>query len=58
MEIFYGILIVNEIVDEDEKRKNGLIMFKVDFEKAYDSMEWCYLDVVMTILNLLSKLQK
>jgi hypothetical protein len=23
------------------------VLFKVDFEKAYDSMDWGYLDVVM-----------
>ena len=37
----------NEVVDEARKRKKELLLFKVDFEKAYDSINWCYLDEVM-----------
>ncbi|MCI04530.1 cysteine-rich receptor-like protein kinase, partial [Trifolium medium] len=42
-----GILIANEAVDEARKSKKELMLFKVDFEKAYDSVEWGYLDAVM-----------
>ena len=42
-----GILIANEIVDEAHRCKKELIMFKVDFEKAYDFIDWGYLDEVM-----------
>jgi len=45
--ILDGILIANEVVDEDRKCKKELMMFKVDFEKAYDSVDWGYLDAVM-----------
>jgi hypothetical protein len=41
------ILIANEAVDEACKSKKDLMMFKVDFEKAYDSVDWGYLDSVM-----------
>jgi len=41
------ILIANEVVDEARKTKKELLLFKVDFEKAYDSVDWGYLDVVM-----------
>jgi len=34
-------------VDKAPKSKKELLLFKVDFEKAYDSVEWGYLDVVM-----------
>jgi hypothetical protein len=30
-------------------------MFKVDFEKAYDSVEWGYLDSVMVKMDFSSK---
>jgi hypothetical protein len=40
-------LIANEVVDEARKSKKELLMFKVDFEKAYDSVDWGYLDAVM-----------
>jgi hypothetical protein len=46
-QILDGILIVNEVVDDAKKRKKELLMFKVDFEKTYDSVEWGYLDSVM-----------
>ena len=37
----------NEVVDEARKCKKELILFKVDFEKAYDSIDWNYLNEVM-----------
>ncbi|MCH84310.1 cysteine-rich receptor-like protein kinase, partial [Trifolium medium] len=46
-QILDGILIANEAVDDVKKRKKELLLFKVDFEKAYDSVEWDYLDSVM-----------
>jgi hypothetical protein len=46
-QILDGILIANEVVDEAVKMKKDLLLFKVDFEKAYDSVDWGYLDSVM-----------
>jgi len=46
-QILDGILIANEVVDEARKVKKELMLFKVDFEKAYDSVDWGYLDAVM-----------
>ncbi|GAU37415.1 hypothetical protein TSUD_361200 [Trifolium subterraneum] len=46
-QILDGILIVNEVVDEAGRVKKDLMLFKVDFEKAYDSVDWGYLDSVM-----------
>lgn len=34
---------VNEIVDLAKRRKDECLLFKVDFEKAYDSIAWSYL---------------
>jgi len=42
-----GILVANEIIDEARRCKKELLLFKVDFEKAYDSIDWGYLDDVM-----------
>ncbi|KAK2413749.1 hypothetical protein QL285_036426 [Trifolium repens] len=39
-QILHGILIANEVVDEARKAKKELLLFKVDFEKAYDSVDW------------------
>jgi len=46
-QILNGILIANEAVDEARKSKKYLLLFKVDFEKAYDSVDWAYFDAVM-----------
>ncbi|KAK2389767.1 hypothetical protein QL285_063335 [Trifolium repens] len=46
-QILDGILIANEVVDETCKTKKELMLFKVDFEKAYFSVHWGYLDAVM-----------
>lgn len=45
---FYGILVANEIVDVGKKKKKQVILFKVDFEKAYNLVGWNFLDIVMT----------
>ena len=46
-----GILIENEIVDDARQAKKDLLMFKDDFGKAYDSVDWVYLDEVMCKMN-------
>jgi len=35
-QILDGILIANEVVDEARRTKKELLLFKLDFEKAYD----------------------
>lgn len=43
-QIFDGILIENELVDNAKRKKKEVVFFKVDFEKAYDSVSWGFLD--------------
>lgn len=38
-QILDGILIANEVVDEARKKNKDLMLFKVDFEKTYDSVD-------------------
>lgn len=45
--ILDGPLILNEVMEWYRKRKRRLMIFKVDFEKAYDSLRWKFLDLVM-----------
>jgi len=40
--------VANEIVDEAHRCKKELLLFKVDFEKAFDSVDWGYLIDVMS----------
>jgi len=50
-QILDGVLVANEVVDEARKFKKELLLFKVDFEKAYDSVDWNYLDAVICKMN-------
>ena len=50
-QILDGILIANELVDDAKVKNKDLLMFKVDFEKAYDSVDWDYIDEVMVKMN-------
>lgn len=42
-----GLLIANEVVDFMRKKIRKCLIFKVDFEKAFDSLNWEYLDDVL-----------
>jgi len=35
-----GVLVTNEVLKELNRKKKSCIFFKVDFEKAYDSISW------------------
>lgn len=37
------ILVTNEVVDAMKKNRQGGILLKLDFAKAYDNMDWCFL---------------
>nr|GEY72631.1 hypothetical protein [Tanacetum cinerariifolium] len=45
--ILDGPLILNECITWYRKRKKELLVFKVDFEKAFDSLRRDYLDVIL-----------
>ncbi|GKA92116.1 putative RNA-directed DNA polymerase, eukaryota, reverse transcriptase zinc-binding domain protein [Tanacetum coccineum] len=49
--ILDGPLIINEVMDWYRKRKKDLMIFNVDFEKAFDSLRWDFLDLVMEKLG-------
>jgi len=46
-QILDGILVANGVVDEARKPNKELMLFKVNFENAYDSVDWGYLDDVI-----------
>jgi hypothetical protein len=39
--------VVNEVVDMAKRSGRSCLIFKVDFEKAYDSVEWSFLDYML-----------
>ena len=46
-QILDGPFILNELYQWCKKKKKQAMIFKVDFEKAYDSVRWDYLDDVL-----------
>lgn len=38
-----SVVVDNEVVDEIKKKKQSGVVVKVDFEKAYDSINWEFL---------------
>jgi len=51
IQILDGFLVANEAVDEARRLHKEMLLFKVDFEKAYDSIDLNYLDNVMHKIN-------
>ncbi|RVX01637.1 Transposon TX1 uncharacterized 149 kDa protein [Vitis vinifera] len=46
-QIMDAVLIANEIVDERRQSGEEGVVFKIDFEKAYDHVRWDFLDQVL-----------
>ena len=46
-QILDAILIANVVVDEKRRSKEEGIVFKIYFEKAYDLMDWGFLEHVL-----------
>jgi hypothetical protein len=40
-------MVVNEVVDMAKKSSKDCLILKVDFEKAYDSVDWSFLDYML-----------
>lgn len=53
--ILDGPLIINEILSWTKKVKKKVLLFKVDFDKAFDSVNWDYLDTVLSQMGFGTK---
>jgi mannosylglycoprotein endo-beta-mannosidase len=45
--ILEGVLILHETIHELHRKKLDGVLFKIDFEKAYDKVKWPFLQKVM-----------
>ncbi|GJR25846.1 RNA-directed DNA polymerase, eukaryota, reverse transcriptase zinc-binding domain protein [Tanacetum coccineum] len=50
-QILDGPLMLSECIDWYKKKSKNLMIFKVGFEKAYDSVSWKYLDFILQSLG-------
>ncbi|XP_071688124.1 uncharacterized protein [Rutidosis leptorrhynchoides] len=51
-QILDGPLILNETIEWYKKKKEKLMIFKIDFEKAYDCVSWEFLDFMLKITGV------
>jgi hypothetical protein len=49
--IIDGPLIINEIISWVKKKKGKSLLFKIDFEKAFDHINWKFIDSMMYQMN-------
>ncbi|GJR17850.1 RNA-directed DNA polymerase, eukaryota, reverse transcriptase zinc-binding domain protein [Tanacetum coccineum] len=54
-QIIDGPLMVNEIINWASKKNKHLFLFKVDFEKDFDSLDWRFLDHTMDQMGFILK---
>ena len=52
-QILDGPLMVNEIISWCKRRRKRIMIFKVDFEKAFNSASWAFLDKMMFLWGFL-----
>ena len=57
-QILDGPFILNEVMQWCKNKKNKELFFKVDFEKAYDSVRWDFLDYVLNKFGFGNKWRK
>nr|GEW35694.1 RNA-directed DNA polymerase, eukaryota [Tanacetum cinerariifolium] len=57
-QILDGPFILNEVMSWCKRKKKQTLLFKVDFEKAYDSVRWDFLDDVLSKFGFEEKWRK
>jgi len=50
-----SVLVENEVLDEVKRRKKSCVYFKVDYDKAYDSVSWEFLFYMLGRLGFCEK---
>ncbi|GKV34379.1 hypothetical protein SLEP1_g42756 [Rubroshorea leprosula] len=50
-----GIVITNELILDARKRRKSIAIFKVDFEKAYDNVNWNFLNSMLRKMGFCPK---
>ena len=53
--IINGVLALHEILHETKRRKEIGVILKLDFEKAYDKVNWAFLFVILKLSGFFEK---
>ena len=53
--LLHSMVIANEVVDEARKGQKSCIVFKVDYEKTYDSVSWDFMLYMLRRMGFGSK---
>lgn len=53
--MLHSVVIANEVVDEAKRSNKPCIVFKVDYEKAYDSVSWDFLLYMLRRMGFYSR---
>lgn len=53
--LLHSVLVVNEVVEDAKRRKSPSLLFKVDFEKAYNFVSWEFLLYMLYRLGFQAK---
>ncbi|XP_019465435.1 PREDICTED: uncharacterized protein LOC109363636 [Lupinus angustifolius] len=56
--ILDATVVVNEIIHSAKKNKDRCLLLKVDFEKAYNSVDWSFLDYMLSRFGFSDKWRK
>jgi len=55
MRLLDNILVANEVLEEMKRKKKSYVFFKVDYEKAYDSVRWDFIYYMLGRLGFCEK---
>ncbi|XP_040869025.1 secreted RxLR effector protein 78-like [Glycine max] len=56
--ILHGVMIANEVLAEAKFKNNPCMVFKLDFEKAYDLVSWGFLNYMMMKMGFCERWRK
>jgi hypothetical protein len=51
--LYNKLVVLHETVNEMHRKKLDGVLFKIDFEKAYDKVKWPFLQQVLRIKGLI-----
>ena len=54
-QLLHSVIVANEVLEEAKRGQKPCLMFKVDFERAYDAVSWDFLSYMMSRMGFCNK---